>query len=65
MASGAPVLRRLVRRGWSGLPWCSSWFPAILDAEVDDAETILGEVASRCGFTWRLSLTMWGSMWMG
>jgi hypothetical protein len=41
MANGAPVLRRLVRRGRSGLPWCSSWFPAILDAEVDDAETIL------------------------
>jgi hypothetical protein len=27
--------------------------------------TVLEDVASRCGFTWLLSLPMWASMWMG
>jgi hypothetical protein len=26
--------------------------------------TILGEVASQSGFTWRLCVPTWGSMWM-
>jgi hypothetical protein len=37
MDSGAPILRRSVCRGRSGLPLCSSQFPSVLDAEVDDA----------------------------
>jgi hypothetical protein len=38
MTSGAPYLRRLVRRGQLKLPWCSSWLPGVLGAEVDDAQ---------------------------
>jgi hypothetical protein len=44
---------------------CSFQLPGILDAEVTVPEMILREVASRSGFTWWLSLPMWGSMWLG
>jgi hypothetical protein len=40
MASGAPVLRTSVHRGRSGLSWCSSQFPDVLDTEVDDAQDV-------------------------
>jgi hypothetical protein len=37
MTSGAPILRRSVRRGRLGLVGYSSQFSGVLDAEVDDA----------------------------
>jgi hypothetical protein len=37
MTSGAPILRRSLRRGQLGLVGYSSQFPGVLDAEVDDA----------------------------
>jgi hypothetical protein len=43
----SPRLRRLVCRGWTGLPWCSSWFPGIPGTEVDDAR----DDSWRCCFT--------------
>jgi hypothetical protein len=53
MTSGAPVLRRSIRRGRLGLLKCSSRLPGFLDVEM-----ILGEVVTWNCFTWRLSLPM-------
>jgi hypothetical protein len=65
-------MRRSVRSGWLSLPWHFSGLPGVLlGSRVfwvlrwTMPETILGDVASWCGFTWRLSLPTWGSMWMG
>jgi hypothetical protein len=41
-------------------PECSFWLPGVLGAKVEEPVMILGEVASWCGFTWRLSLPTLG-----
>jgi hypothetical protein len=62
----------LVHRGRVWLLWPSSCLPGVLFGSQaflalrwTALGMILGEVTSRCGFTWRLSLPTWGSMWMG
>jgi hypothetical protein len=60
-------LRRPVRRGRLGLPRPSSCLLGVLFGSQpflvlrwSVLGTALGEVTSQCGFTWRLSLSMWG-----
>jgi hypothetical protein len=67
-----PRLRRSVRSGWIELPWHSSGlsgvllgFHGFLALRWTMPGTILGDVASRRGFTWLLNLPTWESMWMG
>jgi hypothetical protein len=72
MASGAPNLRRSVRRGQLGLPWRRPWLSGVPLGSLAFwalrwmmPGRIPGEVASWRGFTWRLSFPTWGLMWTG
>jgi hypothetical protein len=54
------------------VPECSSYLPGVLFGSQTFLalrwmipEMILGGIASRSDFTWRLYLPMWGSMWTG